>query len=1126
MSDRAEGTISRIARPLAVAAALLGSLAFAAPLRADSPDQAKAILLAAGLKGGFLVHLGCSDGRCTLALRAGEAFIVQGLDTSAEKVAAARQYIRDAALDGAVSARCFNGKDLPFADGMVNLLVVEEPFSVPSDEMLRVLCPKGTLLVKDGGNWKSREKPWPAGMDEWTHYHHDPQGTMVGKDAMVGPPRRIQWMGEPKWLRNHDFMSSMTAMVSSGGRIFYVIDEGLRAHVFLPSRWTLVARDAFNGTVLWKRPLKGWWPNNWPLKSGPGDLPRKLVAVGDRVFVPLGYDEPLTELDAATGKVVRTYDGTKAANEIIFSDGKLYLQVDPAKGPVTYRAESTTYGEIKRANSLGWTRDWPQREIVAVQADSGKVLWRHAAKVAPLTLTVCDKSVFFFDGEAMVALDRDHGGKLWASQSLPGFTLAAATGAAPRVIYSDGVVVLCSNTRTFALAAGDGKLLWQGKTQPSGHFCPNDIFLIDGLLWSANTGNAQNKGTRFTALDLHTGQTAKDIEAENLPVFPMHARCYPSRATERYIMTAGMGTEFYVPGAKTLEVNNVVRGSCIYGVMPCNGLLYKPADSCACYYMSKLEHMCALAPAPAGPTDDKPLPDDQRLVKGPAYADAASGKALAAAGEDWPMFRQDTRRRGFCPSAVPAGLKKAWAVKLGGKLTQPVVAAGRLYVSSVDDRALYALDASNGKQAWRFLAGGRIDSPPTIHNGTVIFGSADGCVYCLRAADGELAWRYLVAPRDRQIISYQQPESVWPVHGSVLVHNDAVYALAGRNMFFDGGMRLVRLRAGTGEKLSETVLDELDPRTGKNLQTLAVRKSMPVANPDILSCDGKYVYMGAQRFDLDGKRVDIDSISAPGAKVPADSDHLFCPTGFLDDLWFHRTYWTYGASFPEGWAEYNIAQKREPSGRIMAIGESRAYGFRADNLGNTLLPTPMYRLYAADLAEKVSAKDAPANEADQPAPEAKAKARGKAGNKAKAQAGGKAVDPSKLVRRGDAMRPATIAGGFKVYWEVDSPPILPNAMTLAGGCLFIAGPPDVADESKMLGFLPGTDDEINRQLKAQEAAWRGEMGALLWAVSPADGKKLAEYKLDALPVWDGLAVANGKLFISLKDGTVACWDKE
>ena len=44
-------------------------------------------------------------------------------------------------------------------------------------------------------------------------------------------------------------------------------------------------------------------------------------------------------------------------------------------------------------------------------------------------------------------------------------------------------------------------------------------------------------------------------------------------------------------------------------------------------------------------------------------------------------------------------------------------------------------------------------------------------------------------------------------------------------------------------------MDENDPRTGKNLQTLISQKYMPVANADLLSCDGTYVYMQAQKFE-------------------------------------------------------------------------------------------------------------------------------------------------------------------------------------------------------------------------------------------------------------------------------------
>jgi len=1113
---------------LLAAVAALGLAAACAPA-ADLLPQAAAtqVLDATGVKGGLVVHVGCGDGQRTLQLRAGDGFIVQGLDTSAENVSAARARIAAAALYGEVTARQFDGKGLPFIDNTVNLIVVDDPGSVTREEMMRVLCPKGTLCVREGAGWKTEVKPWPADIDEWTHYQHDPQGTMVGKDKVVGPPQHIQWMGDPKWLRNHDFMSSMHAMVSAGGKVFYIIDEGLRAHVFLPAQWTLVARDGFNGAVLWRLPLKDWHPSNWPLKSGPGYLPRRLVAVGDpgtgtaravagRVFATLGFIEPVTAMDAATGRTLRTYDGTRATEEILCSDGVLYLLVDPDKQPVNYRAEVPGYGEIQHANSgWGWSTAKPERSIMAVEVDSGKTLWKHAAKVAPLTLTVAAKRVFYCDGDKMVALDRKTGKPDWTSEDVPRLAIKPATGAAPRVVYADGVVVLCHQTQTYGFSADSGKLLWQGRTEPSGHHCPNDLFVINGLIWSAQTGAAQQKGTHFTALDLHTGAVAKDLVAENLPGFPMHPRCYPGRATERYIMTPGMGTEFYVPGDTKLDIYNYVRGSCIYGVMPCNGLLYKPADSCACYYMSKLEYMCALAPARKNPASASPVPDDKRLQKGPAYAEVGVRKpAAGAAGvEDWPTYRHDASRSGFSPSSVPADLKKSWEVALGGRLTQPVVSGGSAYVASVDAHTLYVLDAASGKTLWKYVAGGRIDSPPTVHLGTVIFGAADGWVYCLRAADGAEAWKYLAAPEDRQIISCQRPESVWPVSGSVLVYNNVVYALAGRNMFFDGGMRLVRLDAATGTKISETVLNELDPETGKNLQTLIVGKSMPVANPDILSCDGKYVYMGAQRFNLEGKRVEIASLSSKSATPPADAVHLFCSTGFLDDLWLHRSYWTYGASFPEGWAEYNIAQKRAPSGRIMVLDESRAYAFRADGLGNTLLPTPTYRLYASD--KKVAAGGA--QEIAGPLG-----AKGKKGNTGD-KAGGKG--PEGAGKRAAGADDA-IAGGAKVHWQVQSPPLLVNAMVLSGKRLFVAGPPDVADESKMLGFLPGANDEINRQLKAQDDAWRGKMGALLMVVAADDGRTLAEYKLDALPVWDGMSVAGGRLFISAKNGTVICWDKK
>jgi outer membrane protein assembly factor BamB len=418
---------------------------------------------------------------------------------------------------------------------------------------------------------------------------------------------------------------------------------------------------------------------------------------------------------------------------------------------------------------------------------------------------------------------------------------------------------------------------------------------------------------------------------------------------------------------------------------------------------------------------------------------------------------------------------------------------GKLFVAAIDQHTVHALDADSGKKIWSYTAGGRVDSPPTIYNGLAIFGCADGWVYCLRASDGALAWRYRAAPGSDKLLSYQQIESVWPLHGSVLVYDGVVYCLAGRNMFVDGGMHLVRLETATGRLLSETVMDDKDPRTGKNLQTLMARKAVPVTNSDIFSCDGKYIYMKTQKFNLEGRRVDIDITVGKQMDQAGDDRHLFCPTGFLDDSWFHRSYWIYGKNAGEGHGEYTVPRTRTQAGRLIVFDESAVYSFFAQNVGNNINPRTYYSLYAAQ-KDLVEPEKTDRNKTDR---------RGRKNQQAKAP-------QPKIVR----------------LWELPKPDLLANAMVLAGDNLFIAGPPDVADEEKTYDYVFGADESINRQMLQQEQAWQGKQGALLWAVSADSGEKLSQRRIPAIPVWDGMIAAHGRLYLALDDGSVLCLGEE
>jgi hypothetical protein len=97
-------------------------------------------------------------------------------------------------------------------------------------------------------------------------------------------------------------------------------------------------------------------------------------------------------------------------------------------------------------------------------------------------------------------------------------------------------------------------------------------------------------------------------------------------------------------------------------------------------------------------------------------------------------------------------------------------------------------------------------------------------------------------------------------------------------------------------------------------------------------------------------------------------------------------------------------------------------------------------------------------------------------------------------------------------------------MVLAGETLFVAGPPDVLNEDEAYK-TPG-DPQVKGKILEQDAAYEGKRGALLMGVSTTDGKPVIRLDLSSEPVWDGMAAANGRLYLSTKDGKLHCFDKQ
>ena len=1118
-------TKTRTMMILALAVPLLGVGGVVGAERSAVDGRAAEILDKCDATGGLIVHAGCGDGRLVAALGAGKGRLVQGLAQTADERDSARRLLGSRGLYGRATIDLMPKDYLPYADNVVNLLVSEDLGGIPMGEVTRVLAPGGKAYLKRGDTWSLQTKPRPDAIDDWTHFLYDATNNAVCHDTAVDMPHHLQWVGGPKWARTHDHLSSVSAVVSSAGRLFYIVDEGPTAAVALPAKWNLVARDAFNGVVLWKKPIGLWEGHLRGFRTGPHELPRRLVADGDKVYVTLGYGEPVSCLDGATGELIRAYPQSEGTLEILHREGILYLV-----------SGEMDLAEVARRR--GGSPPPKGKRLLAIEAKSGRTLWSKddgsTVNLLPLTLAVSGGRVFFQNADAIACLDAASGEERWRT-ARPSARQRWTWSTPTLVVYGDVVLsadriadstidpgadtnasseaadeIEWINSSTggeapqgelVAYSTENGKELWRSECRET-YNAPPDVFVVGDLVWTGDVVRATAPGVTV-ARDVHTGEIKmRRPRDQDFFSFGMgHHRCYRNKATDKYLLMGRSGIELLDVESGETVANHFVRGACQYGILACNGLLYAPSHSCACFIQAKLSGFNALA-SKAARTPVAPLIDDRRLQRGPAYKDVQRPPTDPPNPKDWPTYRRDPARSGFVPEKMATAMTRRWETRLAGPLTPPIVAEGKLLVAAPETHKIHALDAKSGKTLWEFTAGGRIDSPPTVFGGLVRFGSADGYVYCLRGSDGALAWRFLAAVADRRIVAYGQVESIWPVPGNVLIAEDpklgaVAYFVAGRSSYVDGGMRLYRLEPRSGELLSMTAIDNRDPESDLPPQFEARGTTMPGVLPDVLSCDGSSVYLRHLRFDLSGNRQE------------PNINHLFSPGGFMDGSWWHRNYWIYGTEMKNAWGGWTQIGYQVPAGRLLVLDDESIFGFGrlnqyATHGSHVGVPTPLlpwppesrdartrgqthYALFSSSREPQVATVTVGEDQTALP----------ERGPQAAVRAGQKPRKQRRLVPRWSRELEVTV-----------------RAMVLADETLYVAGPPELLS---LTGRSIGEQD-----LEAAGAAYDGKRGGMLWAVSAEDGSTLAEHELDSPPVFDGLIAAHGCLFLTTMDGRVRC----
>ena len=376
-------------------------------------------------------------------------------------------------------------------------------------------------------------------------------------------------------------------------------------------------------------------------------------------------------------------------------------------------------------------------------------------------------------------------------------------------------------------------------------------------------------GARWADQAVRTGSQDRGeperIQHTHKAIVGGHIRCYPDKGSANYLWTTVGGKPQQTIDLRDGRIYSMpwLRSGCRIGPFLCNGLSYITPAPCVCYIPVRMKGLLALSP---GAKNAPALtPCDRRLTRGPAYKRTYASPAVQALPGDWPTFRHDATRESKASTGIPNKLKMAWETKLNGKLTQPVVAGGLVYVASTDEHTMYALDAKTGNQAWAFTVGGRIDSSPTWYRGRLLFGSADGAVYCLDAKEGLLAWRFQAAPSLSHVVSYGQLESLWPVHGTVLVNEGKAIVICGRTPYLDGGIAIYELNVADGKILRKKTIDMTgtafpeDPPQGF-LPDILVQKEGRVYS--------RYTEILLNRSEIDYVKIEHRELVGPGNAIP------------------------------------------------------------------------------------------------------------------------------------------------------------------------------------------------------------------------------------------------------------------
>ncbi|MHC4353036.1 MAG: outer membrane protein assembly factor BamB family protein, partial [Planctomycetota bacterium] len=650
---------------------------------------------------------------------------------------------------------------------------------VSEKELLRVAYPGATILV--GG--KRIVKPPVTGTDSWSHVHHGPDNNPQSTDRRARAPYITQFLADPL------FCPMPEVSVAAGGKVFRAF--GHIAHKANQNAMlnTLICANAYNGTILWQRPLKE------------GFMIHRNTMIATPEILYMADDESCKLIDTQTGRVKDEIVIPEGIADgpvwkwMAMEDGVLYALIGGTEASIrTQPSKTPGLGHWPWGMWDGHDYKNPKtnfgfgRTFVAIDPGTKKILWQHNSDDYLDSRGVCMKNgrIYFYSTQKFLAcLDTKKRDIAWKNSDADLLDAIGPDGRAQLYItgYSTQTFIKCNNdyvlfagpqrSRLVIASAKDGKLLWQ---KEGGNL--QMVLQADGF-YAAGPQN-QDVGAKYAYAD-----------GKVLARLPRRRAC--TRATGSidsiFFRTPG-GTVRVEKATNNAQHIAPMRPPCQDGVIISDGHLYWGPWMCGCQ-LSLYGHISL---APAGDFNFQPALDDARLERG--AGNIKSVEKFRVRRGDWPTYMGNNGRIPQTNAKIPKQVETRWTIDATTETpTAPVTAGGVVFIGDRSG-AVQAID-SDGQQKWKAYTGGAIYYSPAVSRGRVYAGSADGWVYAFEAATGRRLWRFRVGPAARRIPVYGKLISTWPVSGGVVVHKGMVYAAAGIAHY--DGTYVVALDAVTGK---------------------------------------------------------------------------------------------------------------------------------------------------------------------------------------------------------------------------------------------------------------------------------------------------------------------------------------